>query len=208
MSVRETACHRCPRQPKVIPGDSSVACQLGLGIAPEILNPVDVLASTPREALAMVNPVVPRALRDPAIIARQLIRGERRARGYLLAHHRAQRLPSPIGDGAGIEAREKGAGVFSPKPGSRDRHPWITPLPIRAPLPPTPSEAGPLDKPGAASVKKRLPTPFLDPAGAARRPCHWMPASSSASVVGGALASRRLPISNNTARARRRSSRR
>ncbi len=55
---------------------------------------------------------------------------------------------------------EKGAGVFSPKPSSRDRHPWITSLPIHAHLPPTPSGAGPLTNLEQVCQEK-TPDPFF-----------------------------------------------
>ena len=103
MSMIKTKFHLLQVQQELGARDPILALQCGLGIGPEILNPVHVPPPTGREALPMVDAIMPVALGDQAVVAGELVRVDRAALGHLLADHGSERLPSHIGDRTGVD---------------------------------------------------------------------------------------------------------
>lgn len=103
MSVLETKFHLFQIQEKLVAGDPIVPFQFGLGIAPEVLDAVDVPAAACGKRLPMVDAVVPIALGNQAVVAGELIRVDRAALRHLLSDHGPKRLPSHIGHRAGVD---------------------------------------------------------------------------------------------------------
>lgn len=99
MSVVEAKCHLLQVQDKLAPGDALVAFQFGLGIAPEILDAVDVAAPTGSETLPMVDAVMSIALGNQAVVAGELVRVDGTSLRHLLADDRAQGVSGHIGTG-------------------------------------------------------------------------------------------------------------
>jgi hypothetical protein len=59
VSIVEAKFHLFQVQQELGAGDAIVTFQLGLGMAPEILNAVDMLALPSRKGLAVIDAVVP-----------------------------------------------------------------------------------------------------------------------------------------------------
>jgi len=115
MSMIETKFHFFQVQQELVPRDARVPLQFGLGIAPEVLNPVDVPTAAGGEAVAMVNAVVPIALRDQPVVAGELVRVNSGALRDLLMDDRPERLPRDVGHGPGVD-------LAAPLQEPEDRH--------------------------------------------------------------------------------------
>ena len=75
----KTEFHLLQVQKKLSARDTVVSHEIG--IAPEVLDPVDVLPPTRRETLSVVDPVVTITLRDLAVVAGELGRVDCAPRG-------------------------------------------------------------------------------------------------------------------------------
>lgn len=128
MSMIEPQVHLLQVQQERAARDAIIALQFGLGIAPEVLDAVDVPAAG-GEAFAMVDAVVPVALGDQPIVAGTLVRVDGAALGHLLADHSPKRLPREVRHGAGVHLA---ASLQEPKDGHVARS---TPAPQSLPVP-------------------------------------------------------------------------
>lgn len=115
MTVSETNFHLFQGQQKLGTGNAIVPLQVGLRIAPEVLDPVDVPTAAGREAFTMIDPVVPVAVGDQPLVVGELVRVDRAALGYLLADHCAKGFSGHMGNRTGIH-------LAAPLQEPEDRH--------------------------------------------------------------------------------------
>ena len=98
MSMVETNFHLRQVPDKLIPGDAIVPFELGLGVAPEVLDAIKMPPPAERKAVALMDVMMSIALRPQSVVPRELVRIDGRAFGNLPSDQRSEPLAGDVGD--------------------------------------------------------------------------------------------------------------
>lgn len=102
MSMVEAKFHLFQIQEKVIAPDPIIAPQLCFGERPKTLDAVDVVPLSREFTPSVINPVMPVAIREKAVIGSERIGVDRASLGNLLFDNKAEHGPRDIGNRARV----------------------------------------------------------------------------------------------------------
>ncbi len=102
MPVVEAEFHLLQVQEEVHPRQAVVAAELGLRVAPEVLNSVNVLALALREVRPVVDAVVPVPISNEAVVAGERVGVNRTPRRNALADNLPERPAGYVRDGGRV----------------------------------------------------------------------------------------------------------